>query len=108
MKSQDEAIEMPNNQKETRKFYQKIKRLPEGCKTGASFYKDKNGNLVTDVKSTLNIWRAHFDQLLNGDDGNNFTGELTSRNPNPIYEHIEEVITPDLDKEEVGIAIKRL
>ena len=96
MKSQCQAIEIHNSRNKTRKFYKKIKRLLEGFETGASFCKEKDGNLVTDVKSTLNIWRVYFDQLLNGDDGNKHAREMTSPNPNSIHEFIKEVVTPYL------------
>ena len=52
--------------------------------------------------------QAHFDQSLNGDDGNNPAGGMTSPNPNQIHENIEEVVTPDLEEEEVPNAIKWL
>ena len=105
MKEQCDEIEMHGSRNEARKFFQKIKRMTEGFKTGASFCKDQEGNLVTDVKSSLSLWRAHFNNILNGDDADNTTNEMLSPtatiapNTTPV---------PPPDREEVAIAIHRL
>ena len=53
----------------TSQFFQKIKRMSEGFKSAASFCKDQYGNMVTDIKRSLE--RAHFNATLNCDDTNN-------------------------------------
>ena len=50
--------------------------MSEGFKTAASFCKDQDGNLVTDIKSSLDLWRAHFYAILNVDDTNNTANEM--------------------------------
>ena len=71
---------MHGSKNDTWKFFQKIKR-----KSGASFCKDQDGNMVTNIKSSLELWRAHFNSILNGDDTDNPANEMlrTSR-PNTL------------------------
>ena len=67
---------------DARKFYQKLKRLTEGYKPGASSGKDENGNLVTDPQGVLRLWRKHFSTPLQGaDDTNTAFRDVV---PNPI------------------------
>ena len=54
----------------------KIKRMSERFKSGASFCKDQDGNMLTDIKSSLELWRPHFNATLNGDDTNNPANEM--------------------------------
>ncbi|XP_049306667.1 uncharacterized protein LOC125777006 [Bactrocera dorsalis] len=49
-----------------RKFYEKMRRLTEGFKTGAYSCRTPKGDLVTDAQSILKLWREHFSSLLNG------------------------------------------
>jgi len=106
LKAECEEIEMHGSRNEARKFFQKIKRMTEGFKTGASFCKDRDGNLVTDVKSSLDLWRAHFNNILNGDDANNSANEMVSPSRAITCDNNTPVTPPD--REEVSIAIKRL
>ena len=69
-------IETHGSRNDARKFFQKIKRMSEGFKTGAFFCKDQDGNLMTDMKSSLDLWRTHFNTILNGDDTNNSANEI--------------------------------
>ena len=50
--------------------------MSEGLKSKASFCKDQDGNMVTDFKSSLELWRAHFNATLYGDDTNNPANEM--------------------------------
>ena len=51
--------------------------MAQGFKTGPSFCKDEEGNLVMDEKSTLEIWKSHFNKALNaGDEVQNPAGEV--------------------------------
>ena len=50
------------------KFFLKIKRMSKGFKSAASFGKDQHGKMVTYIKSSLDLWRAHFNGILNFDD----------------------------------------
>ena len=76
---------------DARKFFQKIMRTYEGFQTGASFCKDQDGNIVTDIKSSLDLWWANFNAILNDDDTNNSANEMirpsrpnTSDNATPV------------------------
>ena len=60
----------------SRKFFQKIKRMSEGFKSKASFCKYQDGNLVADIKNSLDLLRQHFNAILNGDDTNNPENEM--------------------------------
>ncbi|XP_049316710.1 uncharacterized protein LOC125779404 [Bactrocera dorsalis] len=86
-----------------RKFYEKMRRLTEGFKTGAYSCRTPQGDLVTDAQSILRLWREHFSNLLNGSDSTTpGEGELDS----PIDDDGADVPLPD--REEVRIAIARL
>ena len=91
---------------DARKFFQKIKRMSDGFKTGASFCKDQDGNLVTDIKGSLDLWRAHFNAIFNSDDTNNSTNEMIRPSIPNTSENTTPVALPD--REEVAIAIQRL
>ena len=67
---------MHGSRNDARKFFQKIKRMSEGLKSAASFCKDQDGNIVTDIKSSLVLWRSHFNATLNGDDTNYPANEM--------------------------------
>ena len=73
VKAECEEIEMHVSRNDARQFFQKIKRMSEGFKSKASFCKDQDGNIVTGIKRSLELWRAHFNATLNGDDTNNKT-----------------------------------
>ena len=60
VKAESEEIEMHASGNDARKFFQKIKGTSEGFKTGVSFCKDQDGSLVTDIKSSLELWPADF------------------------------------------------
>ena len=53
VKAESEKIEMHGSRNDAGKFFQKIKRMSAGFKTGASFCKDQDANLMTDIKSSL-------------------------------------------------------
>ena len=89
-----------------RKFFQKIKRTSEEFKSGASFCKDQYGNMVADIKSSLELWRTHFNAVLNGDDTNNSANEMIRPSrPNTLDNTTS--VAPAL-REEVAMAIQRL
>ena len=48
-----EEAEMHSCRNYARKFYQKVKRLDESYKPGASFCKDKHGDFLTDPQRVL-------------------------------------------------------
>ena len=64
VKAEREQIEMHGSWNNARKFYQKIKHMSEGFKTGASFCKDQDGNLVTDIKSSLDLRHTYMHTYL--------------------------------------------
>ena len=76
---------------DARKFYQKVKRLTEGNKSGASSCKDKNGNLVTDLQGVLRLWRKNFSTILQGD--KDTRAAFRDVDPNPI-----EMLPPNHDE----------
>ena len=101
-----EQMEMHGSRNDARKFFQNIKHMSEGFKTEASFCKDQDGNSLTDIKSSLDLWRALFNAILNGDDTNNFGHEMIrSSRPNTLDDAAP---VAQLDREEVAIAIQRL
>ena len=55
VKAECEEIVMHASRNDARKFFQKIKRMSEGFNSKASFCKDQDGNMVTDIKSSLEI-----------------------------------------------------
>ncbi|XP_054082617.1 uncharacterized protein LOC128920129 [Zeugodacus cucurbitae] len=61
-----EELEKLADRRNARKFYEKMKRINESFKTGASSCRDQVGNMVTDVQGILGLWREHFSYLLNG------------------------------------------
>jgi len=106
IKAECEQIEMHGNRNGVQNFFEKVKRMTQGFKTGASFCKDRNGNLVTDVKSSLDIWRAHFDKVLNGEDSSNTAIEMISPSGPIAYINNAPVAPPE--RGEVTKAIRRL
>ena len=99
-----EELEMLANRNNARKFYQKVRRLTEGFKTGAFSCKNKDGDLVTDVQSNLKLWREHFSNLLNSD---SCACHRESEDPDtPIVD--DGIVVPLPDHDEVRIAITRL
>ena len=67
---------MHGSRNDGRKFFQKIKRMSEVFNSKASFCKDQGGNLVIDIENSLDLWLAHFNDILNGDDTNNSADEM--------------------------------
>ncbi|XP_051864305.1 uncharacterized protein LOC127566314 [Drosophila albomicans] len=61
-----ESIESSRCRNEARNFYQRVKRLTQGFKTGAVACRDDDGNLVTEAEVVLKLWRDHFSSLLSG------------------------------------------
>ncbi|XP_049304006.1 uncharacterized protein LOC125776321 [Bactrocera dorsalis] len=86
-----------------RKFYEKMRRLTEGFKTGAYSCRTPQGDLVTDGQSILKLWREHFSSLLNGSER---TTPGEGEPDTPIDDDGADVPLPD--HEEVRIAITRL
>ena len=66
-----EEVEMHRCRNDARKFYQKVKRLTEGLKPGASSCKDKNLCLIKDPQGVLGLWKKHCSTLLQSYDHTN-------------------------------------
>ncbi|XP_054745770.1 uncharacterized protein LOC129250151 [Anastrepha obliqua] len=99
-----EELEMLANRNNARKFYQKVRRLTEGFKTGAFSYKNKDGDLVTDIQSSLKLWREHFSNFLKSD---SCACHRECEDPDtPIDDDGIDVTLPDHD--EMRIAITQL
>ena len=58
VKAECNEIEMHGSRNDAWKFFQKIKRMSEGFKSKTSFCKNQDGNVVTDIKSSQELWRA--------------------------------------------------
>ena len=69
----------------------------------ASFCKDQDGNMVIDIKSSIDLWRAHFNAILNDDDTKNSANDMIR--PNTL-DNTTPVAPPD--REELAMAIQRL
>ena len=77
--------------------------MSEGFKTGDSFCKDQDGNLVTYIKSSLDLWRTHFNAILNADDTNNLANAMIRPSrPNILYN-----ATPVAPPGRIGVAIAK-
>ncbi|KPU81866.1 uncharacterized protein Dana_GF27359, partial [Drosophila ananassae] len=98
-----ESIESSRDRNEARNFYQRVKRLTQGFKTGGVACKDDDGNLITDAEIVLRLWRDHFSSLLAGS-GHDDYGEYDPQTP--IYGTDVDVPTPS--HAEVKDAIQRL
>ena len=55
VKAECEQIEMHGSRNDARQFFQMIKRMSEGFWSKASFSKDQDGNMVTDIKSSVEL-----------------------------------------------------
>ena len=106
VKAECEEIEMHGSRNDARKFFQMIKRMSEGFKSKPSFCKDQDGNMVTDIKSSLDLWRAQFNAILNGDDTNNSANEMIRPSRPNTLDKTTPVELPD--REQVDVAIQRL
>ena len=87
------------------KFNQKLKRLTEAYRSGASSCKDENGNLVTDPQGVLRLWRKHFSTLLQDDDDTNAAFRDVVQN---LIDDDDGMEIPPPSHEEVKVAITRL
>ena len=108
VKAECEEIEMHDSRNEARKFFQKIKRMSERFKSGASFCKDQDGNMLTDIKSSLDLWRAHFNAILNDDDTNNPANEMIRPRTWTILGQYNTIPVASPERAEVAIAIQWL
>ncbi|XP_067648054.1 uncharacterized protein, partial [Eurosta solidaginis] len=98
-----EELELLATRNNARKFYQKIRRQTEGFKTEENSCKNENGDLVTDVRKVLSLWREDFSALLNGEN------DLPYRDDEPDAAIDDDGINvPPSDYDEVRIAITRL
>ncbi|XP_049318579.1 LINE-1 retrotransposable element ORF2 protein isoform X1 [Bactrocera dorsalis] len=86
-----------------RKFYEKMRQLTDGFKTGAYSCRTPQGDPATDAQSILKLWREHFSSLLNGSE---HTTPGEGEPDSPIDDDGADVPLPD--QEEVRIAVARL
>ena len=101
VKVECEEIEMHGSRNDARKSFQRIKRMSEGFKSKASFCKDQDGNLRTDIKSSLDLWRTHF----SGDATNNSANEMIRPSrPNTLDNDTPDA--PSGSRKEVAIEIQ--
>ena len=99
-----EETEMHRCRNDALKLYQKVKRLTDGYKPGASSCKGEYGNLVADPRGILRLWRKHFNPLLQGDDDTNTV--FRDVVPKSIEDDVVEIPPPSHEK--VKVAITRL
>ena len=64
--------------------------------------------MVTDIRSSLDLWRAHFKAILNGDDTNNSANEKIRPSGQHFGQCYPSCTTRPSDREEVATAIQLL
>ena len=72
--------------------------MSEGFRFGASFCKYQDGNMGTDIKSSLELWRAQFSAKLNGDDSNNPANEMIRPSRPNTLDNTTPVAPPDQEE----------
>ena len=92
LKAKCEKIEMHGSRNDARKVFQKIKRMSEGFKIGATFCKDQD---LTDIKRSLDLWRAHFNAILNGADTSDSANEMIRPSKPSTLDNATPVAAPD-------------
>ena len=70
------------------------------------FCKDQDGDMVTDIKSSLELWRAHFNATLNCDDTNHPAKVMIRPSWPNTLDNTTPLAPPDL--EDVAMDIQRL
>ena len=100
--SQLKDIEECRDRNNIRMFYRKAKQLAVGFRPGTQALRNSEGNLVTEAQGIVDVFKQHFQQLLNGHHVERVVGE--EEHPHSVNE--EAVPPPSI--EEVGTAIKKL
>ena len=68
MKNVIELIEEDKKHNNTRKMYQTINQFKRGYQHKFNAIRNKKGELVMDKTEKAEIWKEHFDKLLNTED----------------------------------------
>jgi len=95
MKTVTELIEEDQKQNNTRKMYQTINQFKKRYQNKFNAIRNKKGELLMNKKEKAEIWKEHFDKLLNTEDpkeliktGNKETSEV----------EVEEITIEDVEK----------
>ena len=72
--------------------------MSEGFKSNASFCKYQDGNMVTVIKSSLDLWWAHFNAIYNGVDTNNSANEMIRTSSPNTLDNATPVAPPDREE----------
>jgi hypothetical protein len=68
MKNVIESIEVDQNHNNTRKMYQTINQFKKGYQHKFNAIRKKKRELAVNKKEKAEIWKEHFDKLLNTED----------------------------------------
>jgi len=96
-----EELEATYAIKDTRKFYKKLNDVKRGFQPRISMMRKDDGEIVTYQPDVLELWKNHFDELLNAN--SRLQAETQSE-----YENEDGKIIPDPTIDEVAAAIKKL
>ena len=69
--------------------------MSEGFTIGASVCKDQDGNMLIDIKSLVDLWRAHFNAILNGADTSDSANEMIRPSKPSTLDNATPVAAPD-------------
>ena len=95
MKNATESIEEDQKHNNTRKMYQTVNQFKKGYQHKFSIIRNKKGELAMNTKQKAEIWKDHFDKLLNTEEPR----ELIKKGNNEIGEvEVEELTIEDVKK----------
>ena len=96
-----EELEQTYAIKDTRKFYKRLNDMKKGFQPRISMMRKDDGEIVTYQPDVLELWKRHFDELLNND--SRLQAEMQAD-----YEREDGKSVPEPTKEEVAAAITKL
>ena len=95
MKNVTESIEEDQQHNNIRKMYQTVNQFKKGYQHKFSIIRNKKGELAMNTKQKAEIWKDHFDKLLNTEEPR----ELIKKGNNEIGEvEVEELTIEDVKK----------
>ena len=95
MKNVTESIEEDQQHNNIRKMYQTVNQFKKGYQHKFRIIRNKKGELAMNTKQKAEIWKDHFDKLLNTEEPR----ELIKKGNNEIGEvEVEELTIEDVKK----------
>jgi hypothetical protein len=95
MKNVIGSIEEDRKHNNTRKMYKTINQFKKGCQHKFNTIRNKKGELVMNTKEKAEIWKEHFDKVLNTEDQR----ELIKIGNKEINEfEVEEITIDDVER----------